>query len=105
MKPVIMVIPTGTRSFLTDEEWVNGITPGNAWDTFVARDLVHAIDSRYRTIASAHGRGLIGLSEGGYGALNIGLRCSRSATAWLSWRCSSPSSGGAHWPRRARPPC
>jgi len=73
MKPVIMVIPTGTRSFLADEEWANGITPGNAWDTFVARDLVRAIDSQYRTIAAARGRGLVGLSEGGYGALNIGL--------------------------------
>ncbi len=40
---------------------------------FVARDLVHAIDSRYRTIASGAARGIGGLSEGGYGALNIGL--------------------------------
>jgi esterase/lipase superfamily enzyme len=32
-----------------------------------------AIDARYRTIASAGGRGIAGLSEGGYGALNIGL--------------------------------
>jgi enterochelin esterase-like enzyme len=73
MKPVIMVMPTGTRSFLTDEEWANGIRNGNKWDTFVARDLINAIDARYRTIASLHGRGIAGLSEGGYGALNIGL--------------------------------
>lgn len=73
MKPLILVIPTGTRSFLADEEWANGITAGNGWDTFVARDLVHAIDSQYRTIAAARGRGLAGLSEGGYGALNVGL--------------------------------
>jgi enterochelin esterase-like enzyme len=73
MKPVIMVMPTGTRSFLADEEWVNGIRQGNGWETFVARDLVNAIDARYRTIPSARGRGIAGLSEGGYGALNIGL--------------------------------
>ena len=73
MKPLILVIPTGTRSFLADEEWANGIGQGNGWETFVARDLVKAIDARYRAITSAHGRGIAGLSEGGYGALNIGL--------------------------------
>jgi DNA-binding NarL/FixJ family response regulator len=39
----------------------------------VFQDLVTAIDARYRTIASPAARGLAGLSEGGYGALNIGL--------------------------------
>jgi enterochelin esterase-like enzyme len=73
MKPVILVMPTGTRSFLADEEWANGIQRGNKWETFVAQDLVRAIDARYRTIASARGRGIAGLSEGGYAALNIGL--------------------------------
>ena len=73
MKPMILVLPTGTNSFLADKEWANGILAGNAWETFVARDLVKAIDSRYRTIATARGRGIGGLSEGGFGALNIGL--------------------------------
>ena len=73
MKPLILVMPTGSRSLLADEEWANGISKANAWETFVARDLVRAIDARYRTIASASGRGIAGLSEGGYGALNIGL--------------------------------
>ena len=73
MKPMILVIPTGTRSFLADQEWANGVSRGNAWETFVAHDLVKAIDARYRTIPGARGRGIAGLSEGGYGALNIGL--------------------------------
>jgi enterochelin esterase-like enzyme len=73
MKPVILVMPTGGRSVLADTEWANGISKANAWETFVARDLVGAIDARYRTIASASGRGIAGLSEGGFGALNIGL--------------------------------
>ena len=73
MQPLILVMPTGSRSFLADEEWANGVRPGNGWETFVARDLVQAIDARYRTIASGAARGLAGLSEGGYGALNIGL--------------------------------
>jgi len=73
MQPLILVMPTGSRSFLADEEWANGVHTGNAWETFVARDLVQAIDAHYRTIAAGAGRGLAGLSEGGYGALNIGL--------------------------------
>jgi enterochelin esterase-like enzyme len=85
MKPMILVMPTGTKSFLADEEWANGITPGNAWETFVARDLVSAIDARYRTIASGRGRGIAGLSEGGYGALNIGLHHPGEFTLLESW--------------------
>jgi len=73
MRPMILVMPAGTRSYLTDTEWVNGIGAANAWDTMVARDLVHAIDARYRTIQAGAARGIAGLSEGGYGALNIGL--------------------------------
>jgi enterochelin esterase-like enzyme len=73
MQPLILVMPTGARSYLDDEEWVNSVQPGNDWETFVARDLVRAIDARYRTITSGAGRGLAGLSEGGYAALNIGL--------------------------------
>jgi enterochelin esterase-like enzyme len=73
MQPLILVMPSGTRSFFADTEWANGVRPGNQWETFVARDLVNAIDARYRTIRGAGGRGLAGYSEGAYGALNIGL--------------------------------
>jgi len=85
MKPMIMVMPTGTRSFLADEEWVNGTHPGNAWETFVARDLVNAIDAHYRVIPGARGRGIAGLSEGGYGALNIGLHHPGEFALVQSW--------------------
>ena len=73
IQPMILVMPAGTRSILADEEWANGMRPGNDWETFLASDLVSAIDARYRTIATGGGRGIGGLSEGGYGALNIGL--------------------------------
>jgi enterochelin esterase-like enzyme len=73
MQPMILVMPAGGRSLLADTEWADGVSQGNAWETFIARDLVAAIDARYRTISGASGRGIAGLSEGGYGALNIGL--------------------------------
>lgn len=85
MKPMILVLPTGTNSFLADKEWANGILKGTGWETFVARDLVKAIDSRYRTIATARGRGIAGLSEGGYGALNIGLHHPGEFSLLESW--------------------
>jgi enterochelin esterase-like enzyme len=72
-QPLILVMPFGSTGSFTDEEWVDGVRPHNGWATFVWRDLVRAIDRRYRTIRSARGRALAGLSEGGYGALNIGL--------------------------------
>jgi len=73
IKPMILVIPSGTRLLLADEEWANGISPGNAWETFIARDLVKVIDATYRTVPGGGARGIAGLSEGAYGAVNIGL--------------------------------
>ena len=73
VRPAILVMPFGSTGSFTDEEWANGVRAGSAWETFVARDLVRAIDRRFRTIPSGSARALAGLSEGGYGALNIGL--------------------------------
>jgi enterochelin esterase-like enzyme len=78
MQPMICVMPSGQigsslDSLLVDNEWVNSARAGNAWATFVARDLVNEIDARYRTVESMRGRAIGGLSEGGYGALNLGL--------------------------------
>ena len=72
-KPVILVAPYGSTGPFTDKEWANGVRPHEAWETFFARDVVHAVDARYRTIRAGWARALVGLSEGGYGALNIGL--------------------------------
>jgi enterochelin esterase-like enzyme len=71
--PMILVMPFGSTGTFTDKEWANGVRANDGWETFVARDLVRAIDRRYRTIPGPAGRALGGLSEGGYGALNIGL--------------------------------
>lgn len=68
---VILVAPFGSTGTFKDKEWANGIGRGQGWETFLARDVVHAIDSRFRTIPSGSARAIAGLSEGGYGALNI----------------------------------
>jgi enterochelin esterase-like enzyme len=71
--PALLVAPYGSTGAFTDKEWANGVRPHEAWETFLARDVVNAVDRRYRTIPAGWARALVGLSEGGYGALNIGL--------------------------------
>jgi enterochelin esterase-like enzyme len=96
IKPLILVMPAGGRSFFSDQEWANGIQPGNDWETFVARDLVSTIDSRYRTVASSAWRGLAGLSAGGFGALNIGLHhpgTFRLLESWSGYTHADPIAG------------
>ncbi len=51
--PLILVMPFGSTGSFTDKEWANGIGKYEAWETFVARDVVRAVDARYRTIGAA----------------------------------------------------
>ena len=84
-QPLILVMPFGSTGTFTDKEWVDGVGGGNGWATFVARDVVRAIDARYRTIATRRGRAIAGLSEGGYGAIDIALRHPREFSVVESW--------------------
>jgi len=84
-RPFILVMPFGSTGTFTDKEWANGVGRGQGWETFVARDLVRVIDRRYRTIPNGAHRVLAGLSEGGYGALNIGLHHPREFKVLESW--------------------
>jgi enterochelin esterase-like enzyme len=85
LKPMILAMPFGSTGSFTDEEWVNGVQPANAWETFLARDVVKAVDARYRTIPLGSARALAGLSEGGYGAFNIGLHHPGEFRVLESW--------------------
>jgi enterochelin esterase-like enzyme len=85
MKPLIIVMPMGSTGVFTDEEWVNGIHRQSGWETFLARDVIRAIDTHYRTIARGADRALGGLSEGGYASLNIGLHHPSEFRVLESW--------------------
>jgi enterochelin esterase-like enzyme len=84
-RPLILVMPFGSTGSFTDKEWANGVGKHEGWATFVSRDVVAAVDARFRTIRSPRWRVLAGLSEGGYGALNIGLRHPREFAVLESW--------------------
>jgi enterochelin esterase-like enzyme len=85
VRPLILVMPFGSTGSFSDKEWANGVGKDAAWETFVARDVVRAVDARYRTIASGSARALAGLSEGGYAALNIGIHHPREFHVLESW--------------------
>jgi putative tributyrin esterase len=44
------------------------------YETYIVRDLVDWVDATYRTIRRRDGRGIAGVSMGGFGALMIGMR-------------------------------
>ncbi|HEY7074562.1 MAG TPA: alpha/beta hydrolase-fold protein [Solirubrobacteraceae bacterium] len=83
-RPVIIVAPQGARDGDTDPEWHDWGT-GRDWESAVAVDLVHDIDSTYRTIPDRRARAIIGLSAGGYGAALIGLRHLDEFSIIQSW--------------------
>jgi len=85
LRPLIIVMPMGSTGVFTDKEWANGIHPHSGWETFLARDVIRAIDSRYRTIARGAGRAIGGLSEGGYASLNIGVHHPSEFRVLESW--------------------
>jgi enterochelin esterase-like enzyme len=73
IRSAIVVMPQGSPSrFATSTEYVDG--PEGRWATYLTRDLVEHVDSTYRTVASRDGRAIAGLSEGAYGAMNLGLK-------------------------------
>jgi enterochelin esterase-like enzyme len=85
MRPTILAMPFGSTGSFTDKEWANGVGRNEAWETYLARDVVRAVDARYRTIRAGSARALAGLSEGGYGALNIGLHHPGEFRVLESW--------------------
>jgi enterochelin esterase-like enzyme len=80
----ILVAPQGARWNEPDPEYVDH-GPGDRWETAIATDLVHTVDSRFRTIAARDGRALIGLSAGGFGAMHIALAHLSEFSVVESW--------------------
>ncbi len=70
---LIIVSPDGNGFEKGPSEWGNSGDQRQLMETFVARDLVHYVDTKYRTIPEAAYRGIGGLSMGGFGAANIGI--------------------------------
>jgi enterochelin esterase-like enzyme len=73
VQPMILVAPDASGGWLHDSEALNQVG-GPQVETYLTRTVVQAVDGHYRTVADRAGRAIGGMSSGGYGALNLGLR-------------------------------
>jgi S-formylglutathione hydrolase FrmB len=67
---MIVVTPEGNDGWYSDSATV----PGDKYESYFLKELIPDVQKRYRTIESRYGRGVAGLSMGGYGALKFGLK-------------------------------
>ncbi len=70
---LILVFPDGNGQSGETSEWGNSFDQTQLIENFVALDLVHYIDQKYRTIPQASDRAIGGFSMGGFGAMNIAV--------------------------------
>jgi len=86
---MIIVMPDGSKSF-----YVNSASdPKARFEDFITKDLVAYVDSHYRTIPQPRARAIAGLSMGGYGAAELGLKHAHEFSALGSF---SGAVGVAH---------
>jgi len=67
---LIIVTPEGNDSWYSDSVTVTA----DKYETYIIKELIPDVQQRYRTIESRYGRGIAGLSMGGYGAIKFGLK-------------------------------
>jgi enterochelin esterase family protein len=71
MPPAILAVVDGNTR-LGGSQYLDSIHNG-AYAAYVVRDVVGAVDARYRTLAREGGRAVFGKSSGGFGALHLTL--------------------------------
>jgi S-formylglutathione hydrolase FrmB len=68
MRPFIAVIPAAGATHAYNGEWAG------PWENALVQDVVPWVDANLPTVRGPTGRVLAGLSAGGFGAVDIGLR-------------------------------
>jgi enterochelin esterase-like enzyme len=81
---VILVAPQAARAGDTDPEYLDE-GAGRDWADGIAVDLPRYVDAHFPTIASRAGRALVGVSAGGYGAVDLGLHHLGEFSVIESW--------------------
>jgi S-formylglutathione hydrolase FrmB len=67
---IIVVCPDAKNSWY----WDSPVDSNYRYETYVSKELVNWIDSKYKTIRDRKGRAITGLSMGGHGALYLALK-------------------------------
>jgi putative tributyrin esterase len=68
--PLIVVMPDAGNSWYVD----SATLAQDKFEQYIVHDLVEEIDNHWRTVRSAEGRAIAGLSMGGYGAIKAALQ-------------------------------
>jgi putative tributyrin esterase len=84
IRPMIVVMPAGRTGLFagTGTEWADA--QAGSWEDYVL-DVVRDVDGRFATVRDRQGRGIGGLSEGGFAALNITLHHLADFSVAESW--------------------
>jgi enterochelin esterase-like enzyme len=84
IEPMIAVMPAGRTSVFggSGTEWANARS--GPYENYVL-DVVRDVDRRFATVRNRQGRGIAGLSEGAFGALNITLHHLDTFSVAESW--------------------
>lgn len=91
MPPTILVIPQGLEGLSNETEWAN-TAKGRYEDYF--REVVRRVDAKYATVPDRAHRAVAGMSEGGYAAVNLGLRNLRligNVQSWSGYYTETPT--------------
>jgi putative tributyrin esterase len=64
----------GAGLFFPERKRKDTCVRASKYETYITEDLVSYIDTTYRTLATREGRAIAGLSMGGFGALQLGMR-------------------------------
>src|SRR5678815_2867240 len=72
VREMIVVAANGANGY-KGSFYTNSVVTGN-WEDFIVRDLVHYVDTNYRTIRDPESRGIAGHSMGGYGSVMLGMK-------------------------------
>jgi len=67
---MIVVRPEGDDGWYTDSATIES----NKYETFIVKELIPDVESRFRVIPDRSARAIAGNSMGGYGALKFGLK-------------------------------
>ena len=68
---LILVCPNANCGLIGRTMYMNAAQGSCRMEDYIVRDVVGWVDSTFRTIRSAQARGVLGLSDGGTGALNF----------------------------------
>jgi S-formylglutathione hydrolase FrmB len=92
----LVVAVDGGNSFFVD-------APGGRYEDMVTKDLVAHVESSYRVVPGRKGRGLLGVSMGGYAALHVAfdqpglVAAVATHSAMLLERIPSAEQGAGRW--------